>query len=162
VSTSAAGIIVPFVCGFVLGQFLPESMLPRVDQRLITSLFLGTALSIASVKIVAMVVREMNFMRRKLGMTLIASAIIDDTVAWTIIAITSSLALHGVVSASSLAQSVVGTGLFLLASFTRRMSAGRELSIPVPSRAHWCAVAQATRRRSDHPRHRHAVNNLNG
>jgi nucleotide-binding universal stress UspA family protein len=60
----------------------------------------------------------MNFMRRKLGMTLIASAIIDDTVAWTIIAITSSLALHGVVSASSLAQSVVGTGLFLLASFT--------------------------------------------
>jgi Kef-type K+ transport system membrane component KefB len=162
VSTSAAGIIVPFVCGFVLGQFLPESMLPRVDQRLITSLFLGTALSIASVKIVAMVVREMNFMRRKLGMTLIASAIIDDTVAWTIIAITSSLALHGVVSASSLAQSVVGTGLFLLASFTRRMSAGRELSIPVPSRAHWCAGTQATRRRSDHPRHRHAVNNLNG
>jgi Kef-type K+ transport system membrane component KefB/nucleotide-binding universal stress UspA family protein len=118
VSTSAAGIIVPFVCGFTLGQFLPDSMLPRPDQRLITSLFLGTALSIASVKIVAMVVRDMNFMRRKLGMTLVASAIIDDTVGWTIIAITSSLALHGVVSASSLAQSLLGTGLFLVASFT--------------------------------------------
>jgi K+:H+ antiporter len=64
VSVSAAGIAVPFVCGFVLGQFLPEAMLPRPDQRLITSMFLGTALSVASVKIVAMVVREMNFMRR--------------------------------------------------------------------------------------------------
>jgi Kef-type K+ transport system membrane component KefB len=84
VSVSVAGIVVPFACGFVLGQFLPEPMLPRPDQRLITSMFLGTALSVASVKIVAMVVREMNFVRRKIGMTLVASAIIDDTVGWTI------------------------------------------------------------------------------
>jgi Kef-type K+ transport system membrane component KefB/nucleotide-binding universal stress UspA family protein len=117
-SVSAAGIAVPFICGFALGQFLPETMLPRPDQRLITSMFLGTALSIASVKIVAMVVREMNFMRRKIGMILVASAIIDDTVGWTIIAITSSLALHGALNAATLAQSVLGTGLFLLASFT--------------------------------------------
>jgi Kef-type K+ transport system membrane component KefB len=93
-------------------------MLPRPDQRLITSMFLGTALSVASVKIVAMVVREMNFMRRNIGITLVASAIIDDTVGWTIIAITSSLALHGVANLATLAQSLLGTGLFLLASFT--------------------------------------------
>jgi Sodium/hydrogen exchanger family len=97
---------------------LPEAMLPRPDQRLITSMFLGTALSVASVKIVAMVVREMNFMRRNIGITLVASAIIDDTVGWTIIAITSSLALHGVANLATLAQSLLGTGLFLLASFT--------------------------------------------
>jgi Kef-type K+ transport system membrane component KefB len=118
VSVSAAGIIVPFACGFALGELLPEAMLPRPDQRLITSLFLGTALSIASVKIVAMVVREMGFMRRNIGMTLVASAIIDDTVGWTIIAVTSSLALHGSVNAASLAQSMLGTALFLLVSFT--------------------------------------------
>lgn len=118
VSVSAAGIIIPFYCGVMLGQFLPEAMLPRPDQRLITSLFLGTALSVASVKIVATVVREMRFMRRMIGMTLVASAIIDDTVGWTIIAITSSLALHGALDAASLAQSVFGTALFLLASFT--------------------------------------------
>jgi Kef-type K+ transport system membrane component KefB/nucleotide-binding universal stress UspA family protein len=117
-SVSAAGIIIPFVCGVALGQLLPEAMLPRPDQRLITSLFLGTALSVASVKIVATVVREMGFMRRRIGMTLVASAIIDDTVGWTIIAITSSLALHGALNAAALAQSLLGTGLFLLTSFT--------------------------------------------
>ena len=47
-----------------LGELLPDSLLPRPDARLVTALFLGTALSISSVKIVAMVVREMNFMRR--------------------------------------------------------------------------------------------------
>jgi Kef-type K+ transport system membrane component KefB len=81
-------------------------------------MFLGTALSVASVKIVAMVVREMNFMRRKIGLTLVASAMIDDTIGWTIIAITSSLASHSVLNAASVAQSVLGTGLFLVASFT--------------------------------------------
>ena len=93
-------------------------MLPRPDQRLITSLFLGTALSIASVKIVAMVVRDMNFMRRNVGIALIFSVIIDDTICWILIAITFSLALHGRVDAIALAQSILGIGLFLAASLT--------------------------------------------
>jgi Kef-type K+ transport system membrane component KefB/nucleotide-binding universal stress UspA family protein len=118
VSVSAAGILVPFALGFTLGQFLPAGLVPRPDQRLVTSLFLGTALSVASVKIVASVVREMNFLRRRIGMTLLASAIIDDTIGWTIIAITSGLAFHGVVNAANLAQSLLGTLLFLLASLT--------------------------------------------
>jgi len=118
ISTSAAGIVVPFACGFALGELLPAAMLPKPDQRIITSLFLGTALSIASVKIVAMVVREMGFMRRNVGMTLIASAIIDDTVGWIIVAIISGLAVHGQVDARALGQSVLGTAIFLAASFT--------------------------------------------
>src|ERR1700758_1134276 len=117
-SVSGAGIAVPFALGVTLGQFLPDFVLPRPDQRLITSLFLGTALSVASVKIVATVVREMKFIRRKVGMTLLASAVIDDTVGWTIIAITSGLALHGRLNATILVQSVLGTGLFMLVSFT--------------------------------------------
>jgi K+:H+ antiporter len=118
ISVSVAGIALPFALGVTLGQLVPDSVLPRPDQRLITSLFLGTALSVASVKIVATVVREMKFVRRKVGMTLLASAIIDDTVGWTIIAITSSLALHGQLNATIILQSVLGTGLFLLVSFT--------------------------------------------
>jgi len=118
ISVSLAGIVVPFVCGVALGEVLPDVIVPRPDQRLITSLFLGTALSIASVKIVATVVREMKFMRRKIGITLVASAIIDDTIGWTIIAITSTLALRGALNTATVAQSVLGTGLFLLASFT--------------------------------------------
>ena len=54
ISASIAGIAVPFACGFALGELLPAAMLPKPDQRIITSLFLGTALSIASLKIVAM------------------------------------------------------------------------------------------------------------
>jgi len=115
---SLMGIVIPFLCGVVLGEMLPDSMLPDPEKRLITSLFLGTALSIASVKIVAMVVREMNFMRRVVGQVILASAIIDDSIGWIIVSIIFSLALHGSIEAGSLAQSVIGTLLFMVASLT--------------------------------------------
>ena len=47
-SISVAGIAVPFACGFALGELLPDSMIPVPEQRLVTSLFLGTALAISS------------------------------------------------------------------------------------------------------------------
>ena len=65
-------------------------MLPDPGKP-ITSLFLGTALSIASVKIVATVIREMNFVRRNVGQIILASAIIDDTIGRMITAIIFSL-----------------------------------------------------------------------
>jgi Kef-type K+ transport system membrane component KefB len=61
ITVSAAGVALPFACGHALGELLPDSLVPKPDQRFITSIFPGTALSISSVKIVAMVVREMNF-----------------------------------------------------------------------------------------------------
>jgi Kef-type K+ transport system membrane component KefB/nucleotide-binding universal stress UspA family protein len=115
---SLAGIIIPFVCGVALGEALPDSMLPDPGKRLITSLFLGTALSIASVKIVATVIREMNFMRRTVGQIILASAIIDDTIGWMITAVIFSLALQGHVDMLSLAQSVLGTLAFMGLSLT--------------------------------------------
>jgi Kef-type K+ transport system membrane component KefB len=117
VAISAAGILVPFLCGYALGQFLPNSIMP-IGPRLIPSIFLGTALSISSVKIVALVVREMNFVRRDLGQVIIASAIIEDTVGWVIIAVTFGIAGHGALDLWTLGRSVVGIGVFLALSLT--------------------------------------------
>jgi len=117
-SISITGVAVPFICGFALGQFLPEALLPHPDQRFLTSLFLGTALSISSIKIVAAIVREMGFTRRNLGQIIVASAICEDSIGWVIIAITLSVAQGGSVDLPSVAKSVVGTAVFLLASLT--------------------------------------------
>jgi Kef-type K+ transport system membrane component KefB/nucleotide-binding universal stress UspA family protein len=84
----------------------------------VSSLFLGTALSISSVKIVAGVIREMNFMRRNLGQVIVASAIIEDSIGWVIIAITFGIAQTGGIEPWSLAKTIGGVALFLVASFT--------------------------------------------
>ena len=118
VSVSIAGIAIPFACGVLLGEWLPASVLPDPGRRFITALFLGTALSISSVKIVALLVRELGFLRRTVGQVIVASAIIDDTVGWIIMSVTFGLALHGGIDAMSVTRSVLGTGAFLVLSFT--------------------------------------------
>ncbi len=117
-SVSLTGVLVPFICGFALGQFMPASLLPHPDQRLLTSLFLGTALSISSIKIVAAIVREMGFSRRNLGQIIVASAICEDSIGWIIIAVTFGLAEAGTIDVFNVAKSVLGTAAFLVASFT--------------------------------------------
>ena len=93
------GIAFPFACGFLVGQFGPASLFGGggAGRLVLPSLFPGhsTALSISSIKIVAMVVREMNFMRRNLGQIIVATAIMEDTVGWVIIAITFGIAGAG-------------------------------------------------------------------
>ncbi|WP_245442922.1 cation:proton antiporter [Methylobacterium terrae] len=117
-SVSVTGVAVPFACGFTLGWFLPEAMLPHPELRLVTALFLGTALAISSVKIVAMVVREMNFLRRNVGQVIVASAIIDDTIGWVIIAVIFSLAQGGTIDLWAVGRSLAGTLVFLGLSLT--------------------------------------------
>jgi Kef-type K+ transport system membrane component KefB/nucleotide-binding universal stress UspA family protein len=118
IAVAIAGVAIPFACGFTLGEFLPAAFLPKPDARLVTAIFLGTALSISSVKIVAMVIREMNFTRRDLGQIIIASAILEDTIGWVIIAVAFGLAAAGSIDVWSVGRAIVGTGLFMVASFT--------------------------------------------
>jgi Kef-type K+ transport system membrane component KefB/nucleotide-binding universal stress UspA family protein len=118
ISISLTGVAIPFACGIALGWLLPDSLLPDPAKRLLTSLFLGTALSISSIKIVAVVVREMGFERRNLGQIIVASAILEDTIGWIIIAITFSLAAAGHIDLASVGASLIGTAVFLVASFT--------------------------------------------
>jgi K+:H+ antiporter len=117
-SISATGVVVPFACGFALAQLLPQALLPRPDERIVAGLFLGTALSISSVKIVAMVVREMNFLRRDLGQVIVASAILEDTIGWVIIAITFGIATEGSLDLAHLALTIAEVAAFMAFSLT--------------------------------------------
>ena len=117
-SISISGVLVPFVCGYTLAQFLPAALLPETGQRVVAGLFLGTALSISSVKIVAMVIREMNFMRRNLGQIIVSSAIIEDTIGWVIIAVTFGIATNGQLELVPLAVTIGSVLAFMLFSFT--------------------------------------------
>jgi Kef-type K+ transport system membrane component KefB/nucleotide-binding universal stress UspA family protein len=125
VAIALCGIAFPFACGFLLGEFGPASLFGG-GNRLVTSLFLGTALSISSIKIVAMVVREMNFMRRNLGQVIVATAIMEDTVGWVIIAVIFGLAGAGAGAGGSggafdwmdVARTLAGVILFMAFCFT--------------------------------------------
>jgi Kef-type K+ transport system membrane component KefB len=118
VSSSLSGIALPFVCGMALAYALPADLVPSGEARLVTALFLGTALSISSVKIVAMTLMEIGVIRRDIGQLILSTAILDDTLAWIIIAVIAGIAAHGQVSLSGVGASLAMTALFLFVSLT--------------------------------------------
>ena len=118
IAVSLLGVLIPFSAGFALGELLPLGMLPNPNARLITALFCGTALSISSVKIVAVIVRSMSFEHRRVGQVLLAAAILDDTVGWILLAAILGLAQRGHIDSRAILQTFAGTLAFLALSFT--------------------------------------------
>lgn len=116
--SSLSGILLPFGCGLLLGELLPDYLLPAPDRRWVTGLFLATALSISSIKIVALVIMEVDFMRRNIGQLILATAIIDDTVGWIIVAVISGIAAEGALHLKGVGLALGGTLVFLSLSFT--------------------------------------------
>ena len=118
IGVTVFGIALPFAGGFALGQLLPEALLSNPGARLLTSLFLGIALAISSVKIVATVIKQLNFTHRRVGQVLLASAVLDDTLGWVILAVIFGLARHGTVDFAVLWKTVFGAVGFMVLSFT--------------------------------------------
>lgn len=125
ISTSLAGIAVPFACGVALAYLLPASLMPQPTARLVTALFIGTALAVASVKIVAMVLMEVGAIRRDLGQLILATAILDDTIAWVLVAVIAGIAARGEVSLAGVGATLLGVAVFLglALTFGRRLVA---------------------------------------
>jgi len=118
VNVSLAGIALPFAVGILAIELLPASMLVKPDERLLLALFIGTALAVSSVKIVAALVRELGFMRRTVGQIILAAAIIDDAIGWIFVSVLLGLAQHGRVDVAGVLRSVLGTLAFLAFSIT--------------------------------------------
>jgi K+:H+ antiporter len=118
VSTSVTGIAVPFACGLAIGYLIPDSLVPDEGRRLVTALFIGTALSISSVKIVAMVLMEVGFIRRDLGQLILATAILDDSIAWIIVSVIAGMAARGAIDLGQIGMSIVAALAFLAISLT--------------------------------------------
>jgi Kef-type K+ transport system membrane component KefB/nucleotide-binding universal stress UspA family protein len=118
VSTSLSGIAVPFIGGVALAYALPSDVIPTHENPLVTALFLGTAMSVSSVKILSMTLMEIGVIRRDIGQLILATAILDDTIAWIIIAVIAGIAMKGTVDLPTVGASMALTALFLAFSLT--------------------------------------------
>src|SRR6185312_4829016 len=107
INVSLAGIALPFLFGVLAIELLPAQMLVRPDQRLLLALFIGTALAVSSVKIVAALVRELGFIRRTVGQIILAAAIMDDAIGWIFVSVLLGLAQHGSIDVGGVLRSVL-------------------------------------------------------
>ncbi|GMU37424.1 MAG: cation:proton antiporter [Phycisphaerae bacterium] len=87
-TVSLMGIVIPFGIGWGAAQVMPEllGLEPGAD-RWVFSLFLGTALAISALPVIARTLMDLDLYRTDFGMLVIAAAIVDDLVGWMIFAL---------------------------------------------------------------------------
>jgi Kef-type K+ transport system membrane component KefB len=104
--------------GMTLGFLLPSSFVAAPGKRLVFALFVGTAMSISAIPVIAKVLMEMKIIRRDIGQITLAAGMIDDTVGWILLSVVAALAASGSVNLATAGRSVISVFAVLLVAFT--------------------------------------------
>lgn len=90
---SAAALLFPLGAGLGTAYLLPHTLLATGTDRLLFALFLGIALSVSAIPVIAKTLTDMNLMHRDIAQLILATAIVDDTVGWLLLSVVSAMAI---------------------------------------------------------------------
>lgn len=79
---SALGILVPLASGWVLGFALPDAYLVHPDRRLLFAVFVGVALSISAMPVIAKTLLDLGLFKTDIGLLVMTAAMLDDLCGW--------------------------------------------------------------------------------
>jgi len=80
---SSFGMVIPFAFGLLSAWTFPSWMGADAGaDRLVFALFIGTALSISALPVVARVLMDLGLLRTEIGTVVMSSAMFDDLVGW--------------------------------------------------------------------------------
>lgn len=81
------GIVIPFIMGFGMIFLFPEMWRAHFQGRLLFfAIFMGTALSISALPVIARTLMDLDLMKTDMGMIITGAATIDDLVGWSLFA----------------------------------------------------------------------------
>jgi Kef-type K+ transport system membrane component KefB len=115
---SFGGIVVPFAVGTALGGLLPAEFVADPHKRLVFALFVGTAMSISAIPVIAKVLMDMKIIRRDIGQITLAAGMIDDTVGWILLSVVAGLATSGSVDVTTVGRSIISVVAVIVIAFT--------------------------------------------
>lgn len=120
--SSFFGLIIPFFLGFTIPYFFPAFFgSTSSGNQLIFALFMGTAMGISALPVIVRIMMDLKLFKTKIGMLVVASAMVDDVIGWMIFSIILGIIGHGGLMS-------IGNTLLLTVGFTALMlTVGRGL-----------------------------------
>ncbi len=93
-TTGIGSMILPFTSGFALAWFAPHwfSVARGGPTHFLFALFLGTAMAISALPVIARILLDMKLLKTEIGSVIIASAVLNDVVGWIVFSFILSLA----------------------------------------------------------------------
>ena len=136
--TGLGSMVLPFASGFIVAWVVPQWFNQQAGgpQHLLFALFLGTAMAISALPVIARILLDLKLLKTEVGMVIIAAAIFNDVVGWIIFSFILSMVGSGV------GQITVGYSIAAIAAFAVvALTAGRYLinrSLPwIQTRLSW-------------------------
>ncbi len=93
IAVGLAGVVIPFGMGVSAAILAPDA-LGREEgaSHVVFALFLGIALSISALPVIAKTLMDLNLYRSDLGMLVIAAAVMNDLIGWLLFALVLGMA----------------------------------------------------------------------
>ena len=123
--TSLLGGLLPFALGFGMVMLLP-TLWGDPDRLMLLALFMGTALSISALPVIARILMELDLIGSRIGMTIMTSAMVNDWFGWILFAFLLRQLGHGNVE-----EGVFTTLALVLAYTVAVLAIGRWIILPV-------------------------------
>jgi Kef-type K+ transport system membrane component KefB len=123
------GVIFPFATGFLAADFFPRFLgADPSANRLIFALFVGTALSISALPVIARTLMDIGLLQTELGAVVMSSAMFDDLVGWILFGVVLGM-MRGVTNStgSSPSSAALRTVILVLLFVGLTLTAGRWL-----------------------------------
>lgn len=106
IQVALIGVVAPILLGLLATHFL----MPQASFQ--ADLFVAATLSATSIGITARVLKDMNKLRTREAKTILGAAMIDDILGLIILAIVTSIVIHGVIDMLMVGRVVVLAGVF--------------------------------------------------
>jgi Kef-type K+ transport system membrane component KefB len=99
-------LVLPLALGIALALVLPAELIPDHIRRSVFALFLGVAMCVTAIPVIAKTLSDLRLLHRDVGQLTLAAGFLDDAIGWFLLSVISAMAVGG--------ASMLGTGVSVL------------------------------------------------
>ncbi|MPZ73242.1 MAG: sodium:proton antiporter [Nitriliruptorales bacterium] len=117
-TVSTGSLLVPLAMGFAIGGALPPVFHGPQATGLTFAAFIGVALSISALPVIAKILMDMNLMRRNIGQVIVAAGMANDVVGWVLLGTIAGVVTSGEVAVGGFVLTVAAMAVFIVVMLT--------------------------------------------
>ncbi|MEO5874630.1 MAG: cation:proton antiporter [Streptosporangiaceae bacterium] len=92
---SITGLVIPLGLGVGAGFLLPGDLLPSTTERGVFALFIGVAMCVSALPVIAKTLMDLKLVHRNIGQLILTVGMADDAIGWLLLAVVSAMATSG-------------------------------------------------------------------
>ncbi|MGX1855150.1 cation:proton antiporter [Streptomyces sp. NPDC055299] len=128
-TVGATGLLVPLALGVATGFLLPSSLVAEGSEQPVFAAFLGVALCVSVIPVIAKILADMHLLYRNVGQLILGAGMVDDAMGWLLLSVVSAMATNQIQAGHVLISVEYMAGMVILALTVGRPLVRRALGM---------------------------------